>query len=181
MTRQTDELDSWLRDAQIAVGRALGLSLPEIGKAIQTNQHPAGVTDRTVSSRLKDNKQFIEPLAVWMSALVKNVRSSAIADLTKEDIKHIAAERGWKKLFELLDSQNESIALSVAKDLVDRTEGKALQTINNVGKIEHEHSHRVSLLPADFNERLTFFSETHKLAPVQAQLPAADVLEAEVV
>lgn len=68
----------------------------------------------------------------------KNASIAASRLLAKPSVriyKDSAIKKAKGRIVELIDSQNESIALKSAQDVLDRTEGKAIQKTENTSKV----------------------------------------------
>jgi hypothetical protein len=165
MTISRRETGPNLRDAQIAVAKAMGLTHEETGKVICTPKHPDGISPETVKDRISANSEFIGPFIQWCANLVQNVKNRALDELTEKDVRKLIKSKSWKRLDKLIDSENESIALAASKEGLDRTEGKSVQTNLNMvaGQVNHIVTHQ---LPEAFYSSLPTFAQQHGLAPV---------------
>ena len=69
----------------------------------------------------------------------RNTASNAVSKLLQKPsvigYKDSAVKKAKRRVIELVDSSNESIALKAADSIIDRTEGKAIQKTENTSKV----------------------------------------------
>lgn len=174
-------------DVQIIAGLCLGMTQEAIGNWICTPIFKAGVSERTVRTRIADNREAIDRCAFRIGVAFKR-KEEEFEEITKAQYREKLAKLRSKglRVKELgLDAaisnptsvEHLSLGVKVAEALEDRDLGKATQVVASTGEVRHDHYIWTSETPAQLMGQEYDMRESQKLLEAVPK----DVLEAEVV
>lgn len=89
-------------------------------------------------------KQAAELIGIAYTSALRALRDPKVRTLRQDmlsGLRTAAQVRAWNKLDQLVDADEDKVALGAANSVLDRTEGKAVQKVQM--QATHTHTHRV--------------------------------------
>lgn len=123
---------------QVAYLEVLGYTKEETAKKIQTPDHPAGCSKRTVFNHLRDHQGEFRPIQDWMN-LYKREKGVTVHELTRQNVKQ-EMETGLGEALACVKRAILDGDADKAVWLIEQFTGKASQHTSVTGAVLHGHA-----------------------------------------
>lgn len=168
-----------VRDFQIAVCRAFGMTIEDTATAISTAEFPTGMSSRTVSSRLKSaNSHFIAEIVKWVSSL-RRAQALDVKEVTIDTIRdEIRKDLGQSLAVVKAAIKNGDTDLAVWH--IEQVIGRASQTHRVSGSVDVNHAH-FWRPESVFAQQERDLADSRNLLPAPSEELSGEIQDAELV
>ncbi len=174
-------------DVQLIAGLCLGMTQEAVGNWACTPVFPSGVSERTVRTRLADNREAYDRCIFRIGVAFKR-KEEEFEELTKAQYREKLSRLRSKglRVKELgldaaisnpLSPELLGLGIRVAESIEDRDFGKAKQVVEASGEVRHDHFIWTSETMAQLMAQEFDMRDSDKLLEAVPK----DVLEAEIV
>lgn len=131
------------RDCQIVICKLLGLTHTQTASSISTPQSPNGVSDSTITQRIKVNGEWIEQMVNWAEGIKRQYQrakldAASAAPLSASELRKAMDSKlgtSWAIIEAAIDEGNLELALWHIEQVI----GKPGQKLKIEGQVNHEH------------------------------------------